>query len=246
MSSKEKNIVISTPLAIGAMLGLSALCFFSGYLYTKLKGTNTVNVPTQVVNQPAAGQQQAAAEPQQDLSKIPGISKDDYVRGNRNADVVLIEYSDYECPYCKKFHPTMQQVSKDYGDKIAWVYRHIPLGFHTKAQKSAEAVECAGDIGGNEAFWKMSDIIFDKMPAMELKDLPILAKQIGIDQKKFQSCLDSGKYKDKIAQQSSIANSAGIQGTPGTVIIGKNGKRDFIGGAYPIDQVKEKIDAILK
>lgn len=227
---------------------LLASTFTSGYFLGKTNAIskdtgNTNNIQANVPPQPQAQQPQ---QPQQDLTKIPEVDGNDYVRGNRNAKVALIEYSDYECPFCKRFHPTMQQIMKDYGDKVAWVYRHMPLSFHAKAQKTAEAAECAGDLGGNDAFWKMSDLIFEKMPAMELSELPTMAKQIGLNENKFKSCLDSGKFAEKISQQANTANSAGINGTPGTVIISKNGQRDFIGGAFPIDQVKSKIDAMLK
>lgn len=230
---------------------LLASTFVNGYFYGKNRALN-VNPESNTIQANAPGQpsdpqpDEQAPQPQQDLTKIPEPSDKDYVRGNRKADVVLIEYSDYECPFCKRFHPTMQQVMKEYGDKVAWVYRHIPLNFHPKAQKTAEAAECAGDVGGNDAFWKMTDLIFEKMPSLELSELPAMAKQIGLNEGKFKSCLDSGKYADKINQQMKDADLAGINGTPGTVVIGKNGQRDFIGGAYPIDQVKSRIDAMLK
>lgn len=226
-------------------LVLLGMTFMSGYYLGHVKGSSTTVLGATAAQAPLPAEGGALA-PQEDLSQIPEVNDSDYVRGNRNAQVILVEYSDYECPFCKRFHPTMQQVVKDYGDKAAWVYRHIPLSFHAKAQKTAEAAECAGELGGNEGFWKMSDAIFEKMPELELAELPGIAKEIGLNEGKFKSCLDSGKHAEKIKQQMNTANAAGISGTPGTVIIARNGKRDFVGGAYPIEEVKAKIDALLK
>ncbi|MFH1959629.1 MAG: thioredoxin domain-containing protein [Patescibacteria group bacterium] len=90
------------------------------------------------------------------------ISEDDHLQGNKEAKIVLVEYSDFECPYCSGFHNTMNQVIKEYGDQIAWVYRHYPLGFHPNAQLAAQAAECVAEVGGNEAFWRFADQAFAK------------------------------------------------------------------------------------
>jgi len=221
-----------------------------GYLYVKVDKLEKAAIAAKAdvqaqANVPAAAKQNPP-EPKQDLNAIPPVSDKDHVLGNRNADIVLVEYSDFECPYCKRFDESMQQVVKDYGNKVAWVYRHYPLGFHSKAQKSAEASECANEIGGNDKFWKMSNLIFEKMPALELTQLPDLAAQVGINKQKFQQCLDSGKYAQHIKEDMEGGSKAGISGTPGTVIIAKNGKRDFIGGALPAESIKQQIDALLQ
>lgn len=236
---------------INPMFFLVLISFLAiGYLYIKVdkleKAASAAksNVVAQA-NAPVAPQQ-APPEPKRDLNAIPPVSDKDHVLGNKNADIVLVEYSDFECPYCKRFDESMQQVVKDYGNKVAWVYRHYPLGFHAKAQKSAEASECANELGGNDKFWKMSSLIFEKMPALELTQLPDLAAQLGMNKQKFQQCLDSGKYAQHIKEDMDGGSKAGITGTPGTVIIAKNGKRDFIGGALPAESVKQQIDALLQ
>lgn len=223
--------------------------FFSGYLYLKVKileGKQTTGV--------VAGQQQARIiqssptplpEPSFDLSVMPPVNKKDHIRGNIEASVILVEYSDLECPFCKSFHPTMQQVLKEYGNKVAWVYRHYPLSFHPKAQKSSEVTECANELGGNNAFWKMTDLIFEKMPDLTLEDLPELAAKIGLNQTAFKQCLESGKYAQKIKEEMEGGTKAGISGTPGTIIITKKGKMDLISGAQSFETIKQKIDALL-
>jgi protein-disulfide isomerase len=181
----------------------------------------------------------------QDLSLIPEVNAAEYVRGSKNAEVTIVEYSDYECSFCKSFHPTMEQVMNEYGDKVAWVIRHYPLPFHPKAQKTAEAAECVGELGGGEAFWEMSDLMFEKMPALELSQLGDLAASVGVDKNKFETCLNSDKYTDKVTADMNGGSAAGIQGTPGGVIIGKNGQREFIPGALPFEQVKQLIDKVM-
>jgi len=158
---------------------------------------------------------------------------------------VIITYTDFECPYCQKFHPVAEQIKKEYGDKVAIVYRNYPLAFHPKAEKTAEATECVAELGGNEAYWKMADLIFAQMPNLEVSQLGTLASSLGINEAKFNECVDSGKYADKIKAEMDIAASAGIQGTPGSAIIGKNGKREFIPGALPYEQVKQLLDKVL-
>jgi len=222
---------------------LIILAFFTGYLFFKVQNlekgkTSDTNAKAEVTQQPQ--------QPELKLDLVSKVTKKDHIRGSLNADIILVEYSDFECPFCKPFQLTMQQVIKDYGNKIAWVYRHYPLSFHTKAQKTAEASECVAEIAGNDGFWKFSDLVFEKMPDLELTQLPDLVTQLGYDATKFQTCLDSGKYTKLVTDQLSDGTKAGIQGTPGTVIISKSGKRDLIGEALPLDQVKTQIDALLK
>ena len=222
---------------------LIVLAFFTGYLFFKVQ-----NLQQGGVAQGAPAQQPPA--PELNLDKIPKVTKDDHIRGSMDAKLVLVEYSDYECPFCKSFHPTMKQVLDEYGDKVAWVYRHYPLSFHQNAQKEAEASECITELGGNDAFWKYTDIIFERTKSngtgFALTDLKPLAEELGLDGIKFQQCLDSGKYTSKVTDELNDGSKGGIQGTPGTVIITKDGKRELIGGALPFEQVKTQIDSLLK
>jgi protein-disulfide isomerase len=98
----------------------------------------------------------------QDAGTVSPIDpKTDHIRGNPNASVAVIEYSDYQCPFCKAVHPTYQKIMDTYGDDVMWVYRHYPLPFHPHAQKAAEGGECAAELGGNDAFWKYTDQLFE-------------------------------------------------------------------------------------
>lgn len=183
-------------------------------------------------------------------SKTPQITSSDHIRGNKNAKVTLVEYSDFECPFCKQFHPTMKEVLKTYGDKVRWVYRHFPLSFHANAQKEAEASECVAELGGDDAFWKYTDAIFERTTSngtgFALNKLGSLATELGLDSAKFQTCLDSGKYAKKVTDQMAKGTEEGVSGTPGTIIINAKGETQLIPGALPFAQVKSMVDAALK
>lgn len=180
----------------------------------------------------------------------PVDPKTDHVRGNTDAEVFVIEYSDFECPFCKRHHPTMQQLLSRYGDKVAWVYRHYPLSFHQNAQKEAEASECANELGGNDAFWKYTDKIFERTASngtgFALDALVPLAKEIGLDEKKFKTCLDSGKYVPHIQQDMNEGQAAGISGTPGNIVWTKDGKAQLVEGAVPLQAFTTVIDPLLQ
>ncbi len=95
-----------------------------------------------------------------DLDKMAEISENDHVQGAENPKISLIVYSDYECPFCQRFHSTMEQIIEKYSDQIAYVFRHYPLSFHPNSQQAAEAAECVASQSGNDAFWKYTNEIF--------------------------------------------------------------------------------------
>ncbi|RJQ32269.1 DsbA family protein [Candidatus Parcubacteria bacterium] len=183
---------------------------------------------------------------------VKALSSSDYVRGNPNASVAVIEFSDTECPYCKKFHYTMNQILDEYGKsgKVAWVYRHFPLdSIHSKARKEAEALECAGELGGNAKFWAYLDEIFAVTPSndgLDLAELPKIAQKIGLDKNSFTNCLDSGRHAKNVEDDLQDGISAGARGTPYSVVLTKSGKKFVINGAQPYENVKAILDQALK
>src|SRR3989344_179546 len=194
-------------LGVGLVLG-----FVIGHLYTKVnlleKGA-VVNKPAgNAAAAPAANDNAAAAPTKVSVTK-PDASKDHW-KGPKQARFVHVEYSDYECPFCKRYFDSMSQIEKEYGDKMAYVYRHFPLSFHPKAEPSARASECAASLGGETAFWKMHDEIFTAMPNMELTQLGDLAQKAGVNKATFQKCFDDGQFKDKVQAQLDEGTKAGI------------------------------------
>lgn len=180
------------------------------------------------------------------------VGANDHIRGNPEASVKIVEYSDLECPFCKRFHPTMQQVMEEYGKngKVAWVYRHFPLdALHSKARKEAEATECANELGGSTAFWKYVDRLFEVTPSnngLEGSQLPAIAEYIGLNRGAFVACLDSGKFADYVARDLKDAQAAGGSGTPYSIAIAANGEKFPINGAQPYEEVKRIIDSALQ
>ncbi len=182
---------------------------------------------------------------------VEPVTDKDHILGSKDAPIIIVEYSDFECPWCKVFHQTMHEILNTYGDKVAWVYRQSPItDLHPKAVKESEASECAAEQGGNEAFWKFADKIFSVTPSnngLDPAQLPIIAKDVGLNVDAFNACLSSGKFTNQIQADISAALKAGSQGaTPYSVIITKDGKKVAINGAQPIGNIKAQIDALLK
>ena len=235
---------------------LTMIIIFSGYLYMKVQALERKTISALAANKSILQQVALTTETPkatvipQPNNLIPAVTSKDHIRGNINAKVVLVEYSDLECPFCKKFHLTMKQVLKEYGDKVAWVYRHYPLPFHENAQKEAEASECAADQGGNITFWNYIDEILDRTTSngkgFALDKLVPLAEELGLDGKKFKACLDNGTYEQKVKKGVDEAEGGGKLGTPTTIIIPSTGKRGIISGALSFDEIKQQLDQILK
>ncbi len=224
---------LSIPLAI----------VFSGILIAgAILFTETNSVPTLAGdNIPARGEQGADSESAP--VEILALRSDDHVLGNPEADVLIIEYSDVQCPFCQKFHESMVKVMENYGKtgSVAWVYRHFPLDqIHPHARKGGEALECAAELGGNAAFWKYTDELFAPgAGAMTLEVLPVVAGKIGLDVAKFKACLSSGKYAERIEKDFQDGAAVGVRGTPYSIIWNrKTGKQIPINGALPYEQVK--------
>jgi protein-disulfide isomerase len=197
--------------------------------------------------------QAQAATGNERLKQVRRVSKSkDHIFGNPDAPISLIEYSDFECPYCKQFHLTAKKIIAAYGGKVNWVYRHFPLGFHNPgAQKQAEASECAAELGGNDAFWRYADLIYTRTKSngkgFPLDNLVPLAKEIGLDETKFKTCLDSGRMASRVGEDFAEGSKIGITGTPGNILLNnKTGEVRLRPGARPFETFKSEIDQMLR
>ena len=155
-------------------------------------------------------------------------------KGSKNSPVTLIEYSDYECPYCARAEATIKDVLDEYGSKIYFVYKDFPLPFHNNAQKAAEARRCALEQG---QYWEYHDALFKNQQSLDTNSLKTYAKSLGLDEAKFSECLDSNKYTEKVKQDMEEGQSKGVTGTPTFFVNGK-----MLVGAQPFDAFKEIID----
>ena len=215
------------------IVALMAVSAIAGYFFFKAQSMSTTGAAAGTGQQP----QQPARPTTMDIRKPDAT---DNIRGNKNARYLIVEYSDLECPFCKQAHPGIQKVVNDNKDNLAWVYRHYPLSFHPKAQKSAEAVECAKDQGGDEAFWSMTDAIYEAMPSMELTQLPDVATKIGLDGATLKTCVDSGKFEKVVKDQLAEGTKAGVAATPTNVFYDtKTGKTLVVEGAVPAESLAQ-------
>ncbi|MSR87368.1 DsbA family protein [Candidatus Peribacteria bacterium] len=225
-------------LFIGMVLGYT---MSGGMLTGTIGGTVAGNVP----NVPSAPDvpEAPAADP-------APVTARDHVRGNAKAKITVIEYSDFECPFCKRHAPTIDGLLAKYKNDVNVVFRHFPLSFHQNAQKEAEASECVAELGGNDAFWKFHDAIFERSTVggtgFALDKLAPLAKEFGVDEAKFTACLDSDKYAQYVTDQMNEGIKAGVQGTPGNFVINNDTKEvKNISGAVPASTFEGIIDGML-
>lgn len=183
---------------------------------------------------------------------VPRPSKSDHIYGSAGAPVTLIEYSDFECPYCKRFHETVKRVVNESKGQVNWVYRHFPLEqLHPgKARQTAVASECAAELGSNDAFWKFADRFFELTPSNNRTDtatvLPQIAREIGLDEKQFAACLASGKHDKRIEADHRAAIATGGNGTPWSIVLSKSGKTYVLSGAQPYAAVKQLTERALQ
>lgn len=180
---------------------------------------------------------------------VQPVTEDDHIRGNPNADILLVEYSDYDCPFCARFHETLNQIMDEYGagGRVAWVYRHFPLQqLHPNAPRLAVAAECVAEQGGNDAFWTFTDLVFDREVnvSTDLSKLPEFAQTAGVDPVAFEECLNSDRYNEQISGDVEEAIAAGGRGTPHTIVL-VGDQHGTISGAQEFSAVKQIIDTLL-
>ncbi|UCD03461.1 MAG: DsbA family protein [Candidatus Aenigmatarchaeota archaeon] len=193
----------------------------------------------EVQPQQAQPQQPAPAPSPQAPPTVQVSVDDDAVLGEANAPITMIEFSDYECPFCTRFwEQTLPQIKTNYIDtgKVKFVYRDFPLSFHPNAQKAAEAAECAGEQG---MYWEMHDKLFET-GQLDVSSLKQHAVNLNLDSSQFDSCLDSGKYASEVQKDMQEGASAGVSGTPTFFI---NGIK--VVGAQPYAAFQQVIDAQL-
>ncbi len=224
----------------GVVTGIAVVAVLvSGSLLTVFNGGSSFKVAKAGDTAAAADAGAAAAAPtaKAPTADVPAVTAADHIRGGKDAKVVLIEYSDFQCPFCSRHHPNMKKLLDEYGDKIEWVYRHFPLSFHENAKPAAIASECANEQG---KFWEFADTMFANQDSLGNDYYATVAGTLGLNTTTFKTCLTSGKYDTLIASSISAGSAAGVNGTPATFVNGQ-----MISGAVPYDTLKGIIDQAL-
>jgi len=200
-----------------------------------------------------AAQRRQHAGGAQKAGKVPPVSlRHDHIFGNPHAQVSIIEYADFECPYCKRFNPVPRKLVEHFGGKVNWVYRYFPLGFHNpSADTEAEAAECMAALGGNDAFWKYADLLYANTRSngdgVPFRELAALAAGLGVDKARFSSCLKSHRHAKRIQREQLGGEAAGIRGTPSSILRNsRTGQTVRRVGALPYADLKADIDGLLK
>jgi len=181
--------------------------------------------------------------PPPEKKEVPAPDASSPFKGGANAKVTIQIFSDFECPFCKRVGPTLAELEKEYGNKVKFVWRHMPLPFHKNAPLASEAAQEAFAQKGNAGFWQMHDKLFESQggEGIERPQLDKIAQSIGLDMGKFASALDSHKHKAKLDADSEVGSKGGIGGTPAFVINGY-----FLSGAQPAASFKKLINRALK
>lgn len=198
--------------------------------------------------QRAADDRERAADTNEGTSarrvEVPAVDDDDHVQGPSDAPYTLIEYSDYECPYCARLHnDVLPELREQYGDDLRIVYRHRPLSMHEpQASRSAAAAECVAAIGDNDAFWAFTDALYAEP---DNRDLVAVGEQVGVDGDALEGCIDDERFADAVAADNRAAQQLNVRGTP-TLFVRPTGAREAtrLNGAQPAARIAQVLDGL--
>ena len=217
---------------------LLILVFQISALNNKIAGVDVAAVPSApAAAAPAAAPTPSAPTPTLDMANLVD---DDAIKGDPEAPITIVEWSDYECPFCARFYSqTLAQLDENYikTGKVKLVFRDFPLSFHPNAQKAAEAAECAGD---QDKYYDMHDKLFESGVTGGTTAFKQYAADIGLDTAEFDACLDSGEKASEVSKDMQDGQAAGVRGTPGFIINGQ-----LVSGAQPYENFASIIDAAL-
>jgi protein-disulfide isomerase len=182
----------------------------------------------------AANIQMSIVEPKKPKKEVEAKGPS---RGPDNAKVTIVEFSDFQCPFCGRAHDTVEEVMSAYAGKVRLVFRQFPLEFHENAPKAAEAALCANE---QSKFWDYHDVLFKNQQKLKVEDLKAHAASMGLDAAKFNECLDSGRMAAVVKEDQAAGSKVGVNGTPAFFINGT-----MLSGAQPLEEFKKVIDAEL-
>lgn len=239
---KTQSKSYTTPLLVGLLI---VAVFVIGMMWQRLQMTDS-NTANNNPSAPSAAGQGQNPPPPPARGEVTPVSESDHVRGNPNAKIAWIEYSDYECPFCGRIHPDLVQLLEEYPDDILWVYRHFPLeSIHPNARTLSYGAECAAELAGEEAFWAYTDAAYEQQASSP--DPVELGVEVGVSRAAMQECIDSGRYEDRVNADLVTGQEAGVTGTPGNVVLNtETGEFQLIPGALPYAQLEAVVQQLLE
>lgn len=230
-NSLLKDLLIPISIVL-AGLAIGAGLYFSG---------GTAAQP--LAAQPAGTQPVAQADT---TDKVNPVTPEDHIKGDIDAPIMIVEYSDFDCPFCGRFHDVMNTIVAA-NDDVAWVYRQFPIEqLHPQAPAVAVASECVAKLGGNDAFWVFADGYFaSRQSGTNVAHdvlVPQLAATAGVDAAAFTTCFESGETLPAVQADLTNASETGGRGTPWSILIGPSGKTYPINGALPQQAIEQLIE----
>ncbi len=221
----------------GFVAGVAILAVIASIYLANLT-TQNMSVPAEAEGDAVVVEDPTDVDPTPSYTDVPAVTADDHIIGSADAPVIMIEYSDVQCPFCERHHPSMLQLVEEFGDDVAWVYRHFPLSFHAEAVPGAVAAECASEQG---QFWAFNDVLIANQDELGDEFYEQTATDLGLDVEAWKTCYASDKYVDEIAAEMNAGAGAGAKGTPATFINGQ-----LVSGALPYETLKEIVEGELE
>ncbi len=246
--------IVNTVLVAGVLVLGLAWAFggssSDGLTKDDVKSIVTDAVKTAPAPQPAAAQPQPQPAAAASKDEILAFYKASYVLGPKDAKVTIFEFSDFQCPFCKRFSTagTLETVLKKYDGKVNKVFAHFPLtNIHPLAQKASEAAECVGEQAGDAGFYEFGKKLFAEAQPDNATILKVAGEMKGVDAKKVETCLTEGKYTKKVQEQQAFGAKLGITGTPWSIVFNhETGETQKVSGAVPAEAFDAPMTAMTK
>lgn len=224
-------------IALSAVVVLVMIAQGGGTIKLSNGGTGSNTVAAAAPAAPSVPS--APSAPAAPTSVTVALKADDHIRGPENAKLTIVEFSDFQCPFCGRFEPTVARILTEYKDQVRLVYRHFPLeSIHPNARPAAEASECASEQG---KFWEFHDKLFLGQDSLSADFYSKTARELGLNVAKFDACVKDRKYSARVDEDYQSGLAAGVQGTPHTIV-----GTTPISGALPYESVKQVVDAALR
>jgi protein-disulfide isomerase len=245
ITHQSQSGLVVKDLLVPISIVIAGLFIGAGLYFGGSQASPTVAAPTPT---PSGGN--APAEEADNTGLVAEVTEADHIKGDLNAPIKIVEYSDFDCPFCGRFHIVMNQIVSENPD-VAWVYRHFPLEqLHPQAPLVAAASECVAELGGEEAFWSFTDGYFRVRDGGDSRAHGVVINELavasGVSETDLTECLDSGRTRGAVEADVSNALETGGRGTPWSVLIGPSGKTYPINGALPKSAVEQLINVALE